>query len=416
MLSLVVAVCVAADPVARSEAPAGAITAQPQGGPVRVLGARPEVPAGELLTLLPGTSVKTLNAAVVLTCRADPTGQSPVPVLETAFVLGGAADADAVVTLDRGRLDLLNAKTQGSATVVVRLHQFAWTLTLDRPGSRVAVELAGRRPAGTRFVPAAPPVEPVLSAVVVGLSGTGSVSDGRTTVAVSAPPGPAQLNWTSTNGPDRQALRLDRLPAWANPNADQTAEAKAVRAAVERFRGLRAANADTAADVLLSSKQPAEWRVGLVAAAAADDLPRMSRTLVESADPAVWDFGVIVFRHWLGRGPGQDRRLFQFLTDTRKYDPVSAATVIDLLAGFSPAERNRAETYDILVEYLQHDKPAVRNLAQWHLVRLVPAGKAIPFRPNAGKDELTAAYKEWRKLIPAGTLPPARAKESAGKP
>ena len=39
MLSLVVAVCVAADPVARSEAPAGAITAQPQGGPVRVLGA-----------------------------------------------------------------------------------------------------------------------------------------------------------------------------------------------------------------------------------------------------------------------------------------------------------------------------------------------------------------------------------------
>ena len=410
MLTLFLAVTVAAEPVARSDAPAGAITARLESGAVRVLDARPALPAGELFTVLPGTTIRTTNGAVSLTCRADPTGgQSPVPVLETAFVLHQEKDADLTLTLDRGRIDLTNLKPDAVATVAVRLHQFAWTVTLN-PGSKVAVELAGRRPAGARFVPDAKPVEPVLSAVLVGLAGMSSVSDGRTTVTLTAPPGPSLLNWTSTGGPDPKAVRLDRLPAWANP----TNEDKAVRGAVEKFRTARVANADTAADVLLASKVPAEWRVGLVAAAATDDLLRLAKVMTESPDPAVWDAGVVVLRHWLGRGPGQDRRLFQFLTETRKYDPAAAATVIDLLAGFTPAELARPETYDVLVEYLQHDKPGVRNLAHWHLSRLVPAGKGIAHKPNAGKDELTAAYTQWRKLIPTGTVPP-RTKEPAGK-
>ena len=407
MLALVVGLVLAADPIARSEAPAGAITAQAGAAAPRLLGVRPAIPPDELLTVLPGTSLKTTNGAVSLTCRADPTGASPVPVLETAFVLSSAPDADLAVTLDRGRIDLMNLKTDGPARVLV---------TLDSPGSRVAVELAGRRPPGTRFEPMTRPVAPVLSAVVVALSGSGSVADGRVTIAVSAPPGPAQLSWTSVGGPDRQAVRLDRLPAWASPAAENTPEAKAVKAAVDRLRSLRAANADTATDVLLSSKVPAEWRVGLVTAAAADDLPRLAKVLSESADPAVWDFGVVVLRHWLGRSAGQDGRLARFLTDVRMYDPVAAATVIDLLAGFTATERSRAESYDVLVEYLQHDKPAVRNLAQWHLVRMVPAGKAIAFRPNAGKAESAAAYKEWRKLVPPGTVPAGRAKDAVGKP
>lgn len=417
MLALVLAVTVAADPAARSDAPAGAITAQPPGGPVRVLPAKPDLPAGELLTVLPGVAVRSANGAVSVTCRADPFGQSPVPVLETAFTLDPpAAGTDLSLTLDRGRIDLASLKADGPATVAVKLRQFGWTVTLN-PGSRVAVELAGRRPPGTRFKPDAEPVEPVLSAVLVGLAGTAGVTDGRTTVTLTAPPGPSLLNWTSTRGADPKVVRLDRLPDWASPAADNTPDGRAVRAAVEKFRAARASNADTAADVLLSSRAPAEWRVGLVATAAADDLARLAKVMTESPDVAVWDAGVAVLRHWLGRGPGQDRKLFRFLTDTRGYDPVAAATVIDLLAGFTPAELARAETYDVLVEYLQHDKPGVRNLAHWHLTRLVPAGRAIPFRPNAGKAELRPAYTQWRRLVPPGAVPAsATGKEPAARP
>lgn len=412
MLPLLLAACVAADPAGRSDAPAGSVTARPADGPARVLPANPDLPAGELLIVLPGTTVVSANGAVALTCRADPTGSSPVPVLETAFTLGSEPNVDLAVTLDRGRIDLENRKPDGPAVAVVKLHEFAWTITLDKPRSKVAVELAGRRPPGVRFDPATPPVPPALSAVLVVLYGSASVSDGRNTVGLSAPPGPAQLSWTSTGGSDPKAVKLDRLPAWASPQAERTPEALGFREAVSKLRNLRADNPGAAADALLASKVPFEWRVGLVTAAATDDLPKLAKVLSESADPAVWDSGVTVLRHWLGRGPGQDRRLFQFLTQDLKYEPAAAATVIDLLAGFGPAELNRPETYDVLVEYLQHDRPAVRNLAAWHLVRLVPAGKAIPFRPNASKADLVPAYKEWRRLVPLGTLPAGRAKDA----
>ncbi len=405
MLAFVLAVAVAGETVAKSDSLAGAITAQRPGEPARVLPVRPDLPASELLTVLPGVTLRTTNGAVSLTCWADPFGQSPVPVLETAFILDPpAAGIDLSLTLDRGRIDLTNLKADTPATVVVKLRQFGWTVTLS-PGSRVAVELAGRRPPGTRFKPDAEPVEPVLSAVLVGLVGMAGVTDGRTTVTLTAPPGPSLVNWTSTRGADPKVVRLDRVPHWASPAFTNTPDARAIRAAIEKFRAIRATKADTAVDALLASRLPAEWRVGLVAAAAADDLPRLAKVMTASPDVAVWDAGVTVLRHWLGRGPGQDRRLFQFLTDPRGYDPVAAATVIDLLAGFSPAELNRAETYDVLVEYLQHDKPGVRNLAHWHLSRLVPAGRAIPFRPNAGKAELQSAYTQWRRLVPPGTVP-----------
>ena len=58
-----------------------------------------------------------------------------------------------------------------------------------------------------------------------------------------------------------------------------------------------------------------------------------------------------------------------------------------------------------VTEYLRHDKGAVRNLAAWHLVRLVPEGKAIPYSPGGTRAEQEAAYQAWKKLIPAGTVP-----------
>jgi hypothetical protein len=395
-------------PAGRSDAPAGAITAKAADGPHRLLPAKPEVPAGELLTLLPGVTVVSAGG-VALTCRADPSGSSPLPVLETAITLKADPAADAAVELHRGRLDLTNAKPDGPATVAVTVHTLTWTLTLDRPGARAAVEVAGRRPAGTRFDPKGPPTDPTRSAILVLLAGSASVSDGRTTVAMLPPPGPAQIGWTSTAGPDPRAVRLDRLPAWADPQFDNTADGRATRAAVTKLIQARAGGLDAGTDALLASKVPAEWRLGLATAAATDQLGKLAKVLSESPDPAVWDYGGTVLRHWLGRSAGQAAALFTFLTTERGYDPVAAGTVLDLLAGFTPAELRRPETYDALVEYLQHDKPAVRNLAAWHLVRLVPAGKAIPFRANAGKDELRPAYSQWKRLVPGGVLPAGRA-------
>jgi hypothetical protein len=72
----------------------------------------------------------------------------------------------------------------------------------------------------------------------------------------------------------------------------------------------------------------------------------------------------------------------------------------------TPFDPKAPETYETLIAYLRHDKQPVRELAKWHLDRLAPAGRSIPFDAAAPPEEREKAYKEWKKLIPDGKLPP----------
>lgn len=162
----------------------------------------------------------------------------------------------------------------------------------------------------------------------------------------------------------------------------------------------------------MASADPAERRVALVTLGATDDLVGLGRELSGPKVADGWDFAVTVARHWLGRAPGNDRKLYEALTSpTQGYSPAHAGIVLQLLHGFGPDDLKQPEAYELLVGYLGHDRAAVRNLAAWHLARLVPAGKGIAFRPGCPKAEAEAAQRGWRKLIPPGQLPPAPKKE-----
>ena len=50
-------------------------------------------------------------------------------------------------------------------------------------------------------------------------------------------------------------------------------------------------------------------------------------------------------------------------------------------------------------------KLPIRELARWYLYRWVSAGRSIPYNP-ADPASAEGAYKEWKKLIPDGQLPP----------
>jgi hypothetical protein len=93
---------------------------------------------------------------------------------------------------------------------------------------------------------------------------------------------------------------------------------------------------------------------------------------------------------------------------------VDAETVLQLLHSYGEEDLARPELYETLIDYLGHDKLAVRGLAYWHLVRLVPAGKDFGYNPQDSKESRDAAIKKWRKLIPAGQMP-SRVKPTAGK-
>lgn len=366
------------------------------------------IKAGELLVALPGATVISASGAVAVTSRSDFEGTSPLPILETAFSLNPARDADLDLTLDRGRIDLTNRKPTGAATARVRFQQLEWVIGLDSPGARVGLEVISRWPAGSEFHRnPSDGHEPVGSAVLIVLNGSAHVSDGKSTLALQAPPGPAMVEWSSAADSPLGAAKLQQLPAWAEIGAEPSGAVRKTRQAAEQLRKEFADGIIGAAvGQLIRSPDPNERRVGLIAAGATDDLGRMLAAVSGTGDPDTWDFGVSALRHWVGRSAGQDVALYRFLTDTQGFTAAQAETLVRLLHGFSAEDRAKPETYEVLIEYLQSEQPAIRNLSAWHLRRLVPKGKEIPFRPSASKAECVSAYDAWKAMIPAGQLPP----------
>jgi hypothetical protein len=401
---------------AKATSPAATFAArQTEAEGFKVLPENAELSTGDLLVTLPGATLESKNGAVALKSLADYDGKSPLPVLETAFTLNEPKEVDLDLTLDRGRIDLTQLK-EGQASVRVRFWDQSWKIVLDGKGSRVAVELCGRWPAGSRFKVAMKggekPEFPVASLVLLVVNGSATVDLGGLTLGMKSPPGPALVEWDSVAGSRPQPQKLDKLPDWADPEAALSPQGKKVAATVEKFRKARAENAALALKSFLESADPIEQRVALVTLGATDDLEPLGKMLSSAQSPEQWDFGITIVRHWLGRCPGNDQKLYErLISPAQGYTAAQARTILQLLFGFGPDDLSRPETFEVLIEYLVHDQPPIRNLAAWHLVRLVPTGKGIAFKPNGTKAEYEAAYREWKKLIPSGKLPPEPKKE-----
>jgi hypothetical protein len=92
--------------------------------------------------------------------------------------------------------------------------------------------------------------------------------------------------------------------------------------------------------------------------------------------------------------------------DRRQYSAGQAEIVLQLLHSFSDIDRDRRETYESLIAYLEHDKLPIRELAKWHLYRMVAAAKDIPYDPAGSEAQRERAVERWRKLLRDGKLPP----------
>src|SRR5262249_14700846 len=144
---------------------------------------------------------------------------------------------------------------------------------------------------------------------------------------------------------------------------------------------------------------------GVVIRGATDDLPGLGEALNDTKHADVRQNAVLVLRHWIGRSSGQDAKLYELLITDKKLTPAQAESAVNLLHSFGPNELAQPETWETLTESLHHDKLPIRELAAFHLYRLVPEGKEIKFAPAGSKEQIEAAYKAWKKLIPDGELP-----------
>jgi hypothetical protein len=375
--------------------------------PWKVVKQNEGLPAGGLLLLI-GTdaALDSANGAVRLAGVGEIPGVSGFPILETAVVLHDSRDTDLDFTLDRGRVVLSNRKQAGAAHVRVHIHDHAADLVLNEPGAAVALEIYGRWPKGVPFSKDPKPEDqPALAIVVLALKGEVDIKGKLRHFALKAPPGPALLMGDSLQKVDPSPLYMEKLPDWATEKDRAEREKRKARAA--KFRRLVVERSlGEALDAFLQSDDEHERRAAVYLMGALDDLERLSGALMHAKHPDVWDAGVLTLRHWIGRGPGQDQKLYRALIEKKQFPPAQAETVLTLLHSFSDEDLAHPELYEMLLDYLGSDRLAIRGLAYWHLYRLVPAGRKFGYKPLAPEEERARAIREWKKLIPSGQLPP----------
>lgn len=374
--------------------------------------AKGELHAGDLLVGLPGAAIEASNGAVSLKLLTDLDKNSPFPILEAAVVLHTSADFDLDFTLDRGRVDVINHKQKGSARVRIRFQDQQWEATLTEPGTRIALELYGRWARGVPFRKKPAPKEvPAANLLLLVRKGRIELQHGSCYHVLSAPPGPALLQWDNSDGSEETPQQLDKLPDWAATELSESERAERIKNTIEKLRQKVVESSPLdAVRAFVKSDDPNERATGVITMGALDDLEGLGEAFNETKYPDTWDRTVVVVRHWLGRRPGQDQILYQRLIDKRGLKPAQAAGVMQLLHSFGDAELAQPDVYTMLAKFLDNDVLGIRGLAYWHLVRLVPEGKDINYNPLDPKDKRDKAREQWKTLIDdliaKGKLPP----------
>jgi hypothetical protein len=224
---------------------------------------------------------------------------------------------------------------------------------------------------------------------------------------MSAPPGPAMLSWNSADGSHPIKSKLNKLPDWTLPPDISNNLVRARVASILKFRDQFFAGKPLPEVLsgLVVSEVESDRFVAVNMMLATDQIDLFFKSFVSAKNYDVIENGIIGLRHWIGRKPGQDLKLYEFVISSRHYTKKQAEIFIDLLHSFSDDELKEPETYEVLIDYLGSDKTGIRALANWHLHRLVPKGRDINFDTLANEAERKEAIAKWKKLVPKGTLP-----------
>ena len=190
---------------------------------------------------------------------------------------------------------------------------------------------------------------------------------------------------------------LSELPPSLKQRGEK--EQKLLELACQCTAGLADGKIEGTLESLLKSSEKHERLVGVTVLGALDRTDQLLGALSNPHHADVRDRSILVLRNWLGRSPGQIKKLSHALTEGLGYTKAQAKTILHLLIGLTEEERHELGSLELLVSALNHPQLPVRELARWHLVRLAPAGKDIPFDAAAAEPERRQAMAAWHKII-----------------
>lgn len=371
----------------------------------------------DLILGLPGGVIRSRSKGLAIHLMVDLAQTSPYPVVGSAVKLAGPSSTpniDTEFTLDRGRVDLVNTATKGGVTVRVNFAKETWDLTLAEPGTRAVLLFSSRWPKGFQFLnkptDATPRVvededQPTSNFVLLVTRGEASLKVGPTAYILKAPPGPARFEWDSVTGREQSPKALQEIPAWAAPEQPETPALQALEAELDLFRRrVSISSVDEAVTEALDSVDPVYRKIGVGMLAATGDLAKLLDALERPDRADVRENAVKGLRHFMGRAPDNDTKIYKAVTEIRKFTPAEARTVVELLHTPDDNDANKPETYELLIARLNSARLAIRELARFHLYLLVKDSK-IEYDAAAPAEERVAAQKKWKELIPEGKLP-----------
>jgi hypothetical protein len=385
----------------------GALLQRPSSDkPWKLIKPKEAVYSRDTLLALPGSraEVDTKSEGVRLTLAGNLPDLALVPLYESAVVLHATKDYDLDFTLDRGRVLISNRKARGAVLVRVQFEDESWNLILEK-GSEVALERFGRWLRTPSSIPKlGKNDQPDSNLLLFVLKGDVVLKENFARYALNAPPGAALFTWSSRRG-TAGPHNLKKLPPWALPEAARSDQAKAAARRVERLRrALEKKDLNAALEDTLQANAEANRVLAVFSLAAMEEIPAVVAALEDKKHRDVRLTAIEGLRHYLGRSRDNVAELFHFLRQ-KKFTPAHATITIQLLNSFSDRELARPETYALLIEYLRHDRVAIRELADWHLRRLAPEAPKYKYDPAGSDAQLKKAQAEWKKLIPEGQVP-----------
>lgn len=349
------------------------------------------------------------------------------PLLESAVVLHDKSEFDLDLTINRGRIYLSNEKNIGAVTARVRFHdsttgkdQF-WIVTLDSPGTEVGIEIVHFPLNQEQYRKETP----YTGITLYFANGTGEVQSGYRTFGNLQRH--STIVWNNKDkGLSGPNLQPEAAAVW-NKNAGDPRQLNALSTARQELSNLLAkGNLKVEVGLLesLEDENALVRKLGIRALGAIDAVSKLIDALTEAdkidkLHVETRRGALFTLRNWLARGKDQWRTLYDpqessgILLDKR-YTTGQAGIIVDLLFPFSQLQMKSPETYSVLIEYLRNNRLAIRELAIWHLLYLVPEGGKIGYNPAGGEDQRAAAYLKWKQLIPDGKMPPLPSGPSGG--
>jgi hypothetical protein len=369
---------------------------------------------GDQLVALPGfhTTLQLQSGLDLMLWGNVPEAFLPVPYLESAVVLHNNPGVALDFTLDRGRVLITS---QNDRSLVCRVHfggapptpPEVWEVSLDAAGTEVAMEVVGRatpEAAGRKELPP----ETAFSLIV--LKGEATVTIHSRHWGVDKP---RVFSW------DTRFAQIGQVPfgpeglAFFRRDPPSSKESKEMLAAMDTLLPVPGPDKDKPIELVLDealqSKEstPARRSLAVYSLGALDILPKLLDCVADEDHVEVRQKAILTLIHWLGRKAENEDILLNALINEKKYKKSQAEDVLTLLHGFTAKRLDEPETWSTLIFYLKSDRPIIRELSYYHLIRLVPQARGDSrYEPGTTSTSRENASTAWKILIPENSLPP----------